>query len=591
MTGTGRAVEAGLPGDAEGLRDSRAGTVRTAAGGARPRAPVLETGLTLANRWHRFTAVEVTLWAKGHLFGDDFACVARHLAAAGAFEAGAVEDLLQGLDGHWALVAIGPGRAFAAVDRVRSIPLIWARDGESILVDQDGGRVTRWLNITPEDVDRNAALSVALAGYTIGNDTLYSRVRQIGPGEYVLVERPGEVRAGRYHQWTPWRPESGSPVDFAAPLSRLHERLIDKLVESARGRRILVPLSAGFDSRFIASGLREAGYRNVVCFAYGLPGNREALVSRLVAERLGYPWHFVPYGNAAMRRVFANQDHARYKEGADSLTGVHFAQDYLALDALITDGVADPESIVVNGQTGDFITGNHVPAALAVARRDRSPAARQEAIVEALLVKHFRQWGFLRTPANMARLSARLEHEIALIGMPADAGGDHGVYEHCEFQDRQAKYVINGQRLYEHFGLDWRLPFWDRDYLDFWSRVPLAVKVGQALYRQTLVSRNWAGVWGDDVPVNPMRIRPGWLRPIRYTLKALHAPLGRARWHAFERRYLDYWTTPLCGYAIRRWLDVARDGRGHTDPRAFHIESYLSDKGIELEELARRDAA
>ena len=364
----GQAVETAHPDDAGGLRNSGADRVKTAAGAARPRAPVLETGLTLANGWHRFIAAEVTLWGKGHLFGDDFGRVARHLAVAGAFEAGAVEDLLRGLDGHWALVAVGPGRAFAAVDRVRSIPLIWARDGESILVDQDGGRLAGRLNLTPEDVDRDAALSIALAGYTIGNDTLYSRVRQIGPGEFVLVEQPGETRSGRYYQWTPWRPEAGSPADFAAPLSLLHERLIDKLVESARGRRILVPLSAGLDSRFIASGLREAGYRDVVCFAYGLPGNRDAHVSRLVAERLGYPWRFVPYRNAAMRRAFAGQDHARYKASADSLTGVHFSQDYLALDALIADGVADPESIVVNGQTGDFITGNHVPAALAITR-------------------------------------------------------------------------------------------------------------------------------------------------------------------------------------------------------------------------------
>ena len=565
--------------------------MKTAAGAARTRAPVLETGLTLANGWHRFISAEVTLWAKGHLFRDEFARVARHLSAAGAFEAGVVEALLQSLDGHWALVAVGPDRAFAAVDRVRSIPLIWARDGESILVDQDGGHLSRRLGLTPKDVDRNAALSVALAGYTIGNDTLYSRVQQIGPGEYILVEQPGEARSGRYYQWTPWRPEAGSPAGFATTLSLLHERLIDKLVESAHGRRILVPLSAGLDSRFIASGLREAGYRDVVCFAYGLPGNRDVHVSRLVAERLGYSWRFVPYGNAGMRRAFAAQDHARYKANADSLTGVHFSQDYLALDALIADGVASPESIVVNGQSGDFITGNHVPADFAVARPDRSLAARQEAIVEAVLVKHFRQWGFLRTPANIARLAARLKREIALIGMPEDAGGDHGVYEHCEFQDRQAKYVINGQRLYEHFGLDWRLPFWDRDCLDFWSRVPFAAKVGQSLYRQTLVSRNWAGVWGDDVPVNPMRIRPGWLRPIRFALKVLHAPLGRARWHAFERRYLDYWMTPLCGYAMRRWLEVARDGRGHWSSIAWHIESYLSDKGVGLEELARRDAA
>ena len=432
---------------------------------------------------------------------------------------------------------------------------------------------------------------IALAGYTIGNDTLYSRVRQIGPGEYILVEQSGEARTGRYYQWTPWRPEAGSASELIAPLSRLHEKIVDKLVESVRGMRILVPLSAGFDSRFIASGLREAGYCDVVCFAYGLPGNREAIVSRRIAQRLGYPWHFVSYDNAAMRRVFNGQNHARYKASADSLTAVHFPQDYLALDTLLTDGVAGPESIVVNGQSGDFITGNHVPDVLATSRHALSQAARRKAIVEALLAKHFKLWGFLRTHANIARLAARLEREIAPIGMPSGTAGDHGVYEYCEFHNRQVKYVINGQRLYEHFGLDWRLPLWDRDYLDFWSRAPLGAKVDQTLYKQTLASQNWGGVWGEDMPVNPTRIRPGWLRPIRFGLKVLHAPLGRERWHAFERRYLDYWMTPLCGYAIRRWYEVVRDGRAYVSPLALHAELYLSDKGIELKALVQRDAA
>ena len=499
---------------------------------------MLETGLTPTDGWRQFVASGVTLWAKGHLFGAEFGCAAQRLAACSDFAADTVESFLQELDGHWALVVLGPDRAFAAVDRVRSIPLVWAQEGDSIVVDQSGGRLVGRLGLTSGDVDRNAALSIALAGYTIGNDTLYSRVRQIGPGQYLSVERSGEARTGRYYQWNPWRPEAGAPADFAAPLVRLHETLIEKLVKSVSGRRILVPLSAGFDSRFIASGLREAGYRDVVCFAYGLPGNREALVSRRVAERLGYPWCFVPYGNAAMRRAFASQDHARFKAGADSLTGVHYPQDYLALKTLIADGVAGPESIVVNGQTGDFITGNHVPAALAAARSDLSPASRRDAIVEALLAKHFKQWGFLWTFATRARLTARLKREIMLVGMPADADGDHGIYEHCEFQDRQAKYVLNGQRVYEHFGLDWRLPLCDRDYFDFWSRVPLGAKVGQALYRQTLIGQNWAGRLGRRhtgqsgagsagvAPADPVRTQGASRATRPRTLARLRTPLS-----------------------------------------------------------------
>jgi len=545
----------------------------------------MDIGLTEDNGWHCHRNAGFMLWFKGHLADDGLSRLVATLGARGALDMDAAAQILADLEGHWALAAVGPSWALAAVDRVRSIPLIWAPLNGAVMVDQDGGRLARRLGLQPIQVDADAALAIALSGFTIGNDTLYRQVRQIGPGEFVLVEQSGAGNHGRYHQWTPWLAEPVAPEDIAAPLKSLHERLISALVDSARGRQILVPLSAGLDSRFIASGLREAGYENVVCFAYGTPGNREAAVSRRIAERLGYPWHFVPFSSTAMQATFAGEDHARFRAGADSLTGVHFPQDYLALKHLLDDGLADTKSIVVNGQSGDFITGNHIPAVLATPHHNRSPAARRKAIIEALLAKHFKQWEFLRTPVNVARLSKRLGQEIDIIGLPAGAGNDYGIYEYCEFRDRQAKYVVGGQRAYEHFGLDWRLPLWDQDYLDFWASAPLAAKARQSLYRNVLREQNWGRVWGDDMPVNPTRIRPLWLWPIRLGLKALHAPMGRARWHAFERRYLAYWMSPTCPYGGHSWTEIARDNRGHWSGISWHIADYLAGRGVDIDNL------
>ena len=541
----------------------------------------------IAYDWRRSESGTVTLWFRGHLVGSSPEGLAARFAVAGAEGSAAV---LAALDGSFSLIVIGLDWAVAAVDRVRAYPLVWACDGDSVLVDHEGARLVDRLGLGPEDVDPDMATAFALSGFTIGDATLYRSVRQVGAGEYLLVRRGEAPVVGRYHRWTPWLPESAEPGELVASLSRLHERLIEKLVASASGRPIVVPLSAGLDSRFVASGLSEAGYRNVRCFAYGQPGNREAVASREIARRLGYDWSFVPYGNARVRAEMAKPEHDAYETYADSLTAIPFPQDYVALRAMMREHGIAPDAIVVNGQSGDFITGNHIPAALHEVSRNLAPDARQGRIVAALIAKHFGRWRALRTPDRIATVRALLCRAIdAAGGLPEDPAGDHGVYEACEFVDRQSKYVVNGQRLYEWFGLDWRLPLWDRDYLDFWEKAPLAAKRHQGLYRRVLERDNWGKVW-RDIPVNPARVRPGWMAPLRLALRAAHAPLGAARWHRFEKRHLEYWMSPLCSYAPWSYSRISADLRGHTSAVAWHIERYLSEKGLDWTGARRRQS-
>ena len=548
-------------------------------------APRLRPMLDERFGWRRHAVGALTLWFKGYEQTRGGAALALEAAALGG-RPDTLAAWLASLDGFFALVVEAPGWSLAAVDAVRSVPLIHARAGGEVLVTQDGPALARALGLTAADVNPDGAAALALAGFTIGADTLYRGVRQLLPGEY-LVLRGGAVEIGRYRTWRPWAPSAAEPEDLVQPLSILHERLIEKLIASAGDREILVPLSAGLDSRMILSGLVAAGYRRVRAFAYGLAGNREAVVSRQVAARLGVPWTFVPYTSRRVRAVDATEQHRQYLAYADSLTAIPFPQDYPALTAMLAEHGVGHEAILVNGQSGDFITGNHVPEVLWQPATGAGPEARRERVIEALIAKHFKQWGSLRRPSHLEPVRRRLAEEIAAIGgMPADPRGDHGIYEHCEFIDRQSKYVINGQRCYEVLGLDWRLPLWDREYLDFWQAAPLAAKRGQALYRRVLERDDWGSVW-RDIAINPLRVRPAWLAPLRLAAKALHLPLGRARWHRFERRYLTYWMAPLCSFAPWPYPRVALDRRDAASAIGWHIERYLDGKGLAWDGRAR----
>ena len=492
-----------------------------------------------------------------------------------------IVDVLRNLDGHFAIAARGPNWTLAAVDAIRSIPLSIAETAAGLTVGPSGNRLVGSNELNELDVD--AVISFAMAGYTIGRTTLYRDVVQLMPGEFYYSSNDQTPEIGSYWGYRP----TGRDRRDRAPLRRalVDETLqiLENLVASSVDRPIVVPLSAGLDSRLVVSGLHHMGIRDVRCFAYGRPGNFEAEASRKIAEHLGYEWTFVPYSLEQQRQTFSSADHRAFLAFADHLCALPFLQDFHAVQVLKNEGYIPAAAVIVNGQSGDYLTGNHIPKELWETPDNMDKETRWTRIVSAMIEKHFSHWEMLKTPDNLSSLELQLRRELDATGIDFDreAIDDFGIYEALEFRNRQAKYVIGGQRVYDYHGLDWRLPLWDKSYMSFWQDVPLDAKKGRNLFREMLVEQNWGGVWqGWDFP---QRTTPVSLAAARFALKSLNAPFGRSQWHRFERRYLDYFMDLLCNYAVVSYRRVAQDKRGFRNGLSWHIEAYLRDKGLGLD--------
>jgi asparagine synthase (glutamine-hydrolysing) len=521
--------------------------------------------------WRSAVSGSLQLWIAGYLHGMSDATLVRRLAAAGVANA---EETLSSLDGHFALMAQDGGDWFAAVDRVRSIPLFWLDQDGMVMVSPSARQL---LARQPQPVDPEQASVFAMSGYTMAGRTLYRKLNELKPGEW-MASIAGRVVRGRYWRYQPWRTQRLAEVQWSERLVGTTLAVFEKMIEGIKGRCVLVPLSAGLDSRLVAAALKHLGYRNVKCFAYGLPSNFEAVASRSVAERLGYEWTFVPHSPAQQARLFGGEIGRAYDRQSDTLAAVPFPQDLHAVSTLLANGYVGRDVVVVNGQSGDYITGNHVPAGLFEPGQG-GEGARWQRIVDALVAKHYSLWGSLKTPANLAQVDRLVRQDCADDGVAlGEPALDYAVYEYSEYQNRQAKYVVNGQRVYEFLGLDWRLPLWDRDFVDFWESVPIEHKQKQTLYRETLIQRNLSGVW--ERGSWPRTVSPHWLRPVRWALKAAHLPLGNERWHRFERRYLAYWMDVVANYAVVDYATVMRDRRDHRNAISWHVERYLADKGL-----------
>ena len=45
----------------------------------------------------------------------------------------------------------------------------------------------------------------------------------------------------------------------------------------------------------------------------------------------------------------------------------------------------------------------------------------------------------------------------------------------------QSKFIANSCRVYEFWGYEWRMPFWDIEFINFWNDLPLQLRLEKFL--------------------------------------------------------------------------------------------------------------
>jgi len=415
----------------------------------------------------------------GHAYLNQRAVAPANLATAlsTATDTQTLSALLQSMNGFYAWVEQTPEGLRAAVDHIRSIPLFYAiKEGDFFISDD-----AEWMRqqIGPQDIDPIARSEYLLAGYVTGPDTLFTDLKQLQAGESLIVrktETGAVVDTHRYYRFLHQEPAEINEPDLRAELDCVTVGVMQRLIEHAKGRQIVIPLSGGYDSRLIATMLKRLGYDNVLTFTYGVPGNKESEYSKRVADALSLRWHFVEYSPVLWREAWQTSERWEYQKWASGWSSLAHMQDWLAVKKLTEAEVIEGDAIFVPGHTGDFVAGGHIPS-----KAFEHQSFELQEIDEAILRNHYALTPMKRLSMSPKQWRTRIRDrtERAECRTPWEFADG---FEKWEWQERQAKYIGNSVRVYEFFGYDWWMPLWDFEFAAFWQTVPLKFRKNRFWY-------------------------------------------------------------------------------------------------------------
>ncbi|MFC1824752.1 asparagine synthase-related protein [Thermodesulfobacteriota bacterium] len=492
---------------------------------------------------------------------------------------GKLSRLLYHSIGHFAVIFKIGKNTVTVVDKTRSYPVFYYHKDGNFAVSNSARALQRDYRV--KKINEIGRLEFQMAGLISGRETLYRDLYQIQAGEFVRWhQETHRLERERYYTFYSQETREEKKEDLIDELDEVTDKIFHRVIEDANDRPIWIPLSGGLDSRLVICKLKKLGYRNLHAFSYGPPRNYEAKWARLVAERVGVPWVFIPYKLREVRKFFLSDIRKEYWKFSGEYCSLPFMVDEFAIHALKEKGLINSDTVIVNGQSGDFITGGHSYGYHLKVMPNKKSHYNSQTIAKAIIKKHYSLNSALLTVKNIERISNKIH---TLLGLDHTSQySDEQIaqyYEWWEWQERQSKYVVNGQRSYDFFGLRWALPLWADEYLTFWDKIPYSLRFQQYLYKAFLDGLDLFGLFKNFKPVVWNWQGPSMVAiPVGATLKRLFGnKVSKQFYHyaGFFGKYQNHYAP----FGLLKWLLNARHLKNSL---AFYIDTLFQENKIEV---------
>lgn len=385
-----------------------------------------------------------------------------------------LKELLKGVNGYYSIVINKEDGLLMAADVIRSFPVFYQILDDKIIISDD---INYFKNKKLDKINEKLFIT---NGYVIGSDTLYSNISQLEGHQVLYIGKDNKISKDSYFKYKYNVKHYEDDEYVIKELDKLYNNAIKNLIKYLNGRRAVIPLSGGHDSRLIAYYLKRNGYNNILTYTYGRKNNPEADVSKRVAEYLKLEWHFVEYKNKSMQKKYYSEEYSQMANYCARGFSVTHIQEWEAIDYLLKNDIINKNDIIVPGFSGDFIAGSHITS-----KETQEKAYTNKDLKEYILHKHYNLYNWRKDHNkelenfiwNKIKIELKLEKDKVM-----NAEELNNLFEEFDFKERQTKFICNSIRIYDMFGIKWYMPLWNKQLMEFWLTIDLKRKLGRNFY-------------------------------------------------------------------------------------------------------------
>jgi len=437
------------------------------------------------------------------------------------------------------------------------------RSEQSIVISDDVFYILELLK-EPITINGEALASFLEFGRVLGGRTLVRGIDLLDAGLILRVDEDGISLKPGFHyggQQVVLKSHEELEEEFISIAFEVFKEYIEAI--RRENALVVVPLSAGVDSRFVLSMIHTLGYKNVKTVTYGLK-DVEYPVARKIAKTLGYENVFIEYTWNLWRRYLKSM--LNYMVWASQLYLAPNIQEFISTGEIARTICSEASrhcsnAVFVTGDISDVIAGKISPPTWL------SKTSSIENFLNFVWETHslFELCGKCRDFfVKKALLRSIEEIETYLVGKEKRIDFAR-LYEIFHWREGVFKYISSMRLSHIYYGFKFIAPLWDGRIIRFLSSIPWRFKYKTNFYRRTLRKHLFEplGITLEDPTkrVSPVKRMLSFVRPL--------APETLARFYA---SYISRWSrntgTPRnpCGFDV-------------FFPRIFTL-TYLSNKNL-----------